>query len=460
MEVANVLADSSPGWDINSKTGGETNSDIAEQYNYDGFAEHYTQFTDHYVQYYDKSSSGYYYYHRETNTTQWEKPEINRGIVLLGIAYGTGRDYIIEEGEIIENSNNSSNGTVDEKDDDSDDTLSMIEEHNLKIDAGTSDFDAQEVLDHYKDSYWRWNHPYRAPERTDVWGGIDTPILWRIPLSGATTAEEIFTHCYKMIVAGTTGASHDGQSVLSRNISEHLSVLTLDDGAHYVNINMNTLDGIQIAKNAGLGRSGVADVILTRFLYNAAELFKDTGHTGRCFTILRHPIDRAVALFYNLKRNGANAVSNNMTIHDYAMSPIAEDNWMTRIITNTMQKELTLHHLQVAKEVLGRKCLVGFIDKDFEESMDRFTKFFRWESVKSVNTHHAVGYSEEEDAKVKRQCASKLITSGVNRHQYKRIDKTSETFKVLKTKNMFDIELYRYAEALYYKQNVVFDKNE
>ena len=168
MEVANILADSSPGWDINSKTGGETNSDIAEQYNYDGFAEHYTQFTDHYVQYYDKSSSSYYYYHRETNTTQWEKPEINRGIVLLGIAYGTGRDYIIEEGEIIENSNNSSNGTVDEKDDDSDDTLSMIEEHNLKIDAGTSDFDAQEVLDHYKDSYWRWNHPYRAPERTDV----------------------------------------------------------------------------------------------------------------------------------------------------------------------------------------------------------------------------------------------------------------------------------------------------
>merc|ERR1719253_863131 len=166
-----------------------------------------------------------------------------------------------------------------------------------------------------------------------------------------------------MIVAGTTGASHDGQSVLSRNISEHLSVLTLDDGAHYVNINMNTLDGIQIAKNAGLGRSGVADVILTRFLYNAAELFKDTGHTGRCFTILRHPIDRAVALFYNLKRNGANAVSNNMTIHEYAKSAIAEDNWMTRIITNTMQKELTLHHLQVAKEVLGRKCLVGFIDK-------------------------------------------------------------------------------------------------
>ena len=44
---------------------------------------------------------------------------------------------------------------------------------------------------------------------------------------------------------------------------------------------MSTKEGIQTAKKAGLGQSGVADVILTRYLYNVAELFKDTGHTGR-----------------------------------------------------------------------------------------------------------------------------------------------------------------------------------
>ena len=232
-------------------------------------------------------------------------------------------------------------------------------------------------------------------------------------------------------------------------------MITLDDGAHYLNININTLEGLQNARKAGLGRSGVADVILTRFLYNAAELFKDTGHTGRCFTILRHPIDRAVALFYNMKQNGVEAVAN-MTLHEYANSHVAEDNWMTRIITNTMQKQLTLEHLQVAKEVFGRKCLVGFIDKDFEESMKRFTKFFRWETVKSVNIHHHAGdeHSEEDDIEMKRQCASKLIKSGVNRHQHAKLDKSSETWNLLKAKNMFDIELYRYAEALYYKVGV------
>jgi hypothetical protein len=53
-----------------------------------------------------------------------------------------------------------------------------------------------------------------------VWGGQDAPVFWRIPLSGATTMEEIFTHCYNMIVAGTTGASRDGKAVLRQNISE------------------------------------------------------------------------------------------------------------------------------------------------------------------------------------------------------------------------------------------------
>ena len=103
-------------------------------------------------------------------------------------------------------------------------------------------------------------------------------------------------------------------------------MVTLDDGAHYLNIDMNTLAGIQAAKHAGLGRSGVADVILTRFIYNTAELFQDNGHTGRCFTILRHPVYRAVALFHNLQRNKAPAVAG-MTINQYANSSIAEDNW-------------------------------------------------------------------------------------------------------------------------------------
>ena len=129
------------------------------------------------MQYYDKASSSYYYFHRETNTSQWEKPDIGVGVVLLGVAYGTGREYIVEEGEVVQviEGNNNSNSTSDEpvKDEedinDDDDTITMIEEHDQNVNKDTvSDFNSQEVMDHYTESYWRWNHPYRIPERTDV----------------------------------------------------------------------------------------------------------------------------------------------------------------------------------------------------------------------------------------------------------------------------------------------------
>lgn len=58
---------------------------------------------------------------------------------------------------------------------------------------------------------------------------------------------------------------------------QHLSVYTLEDGAHYLNINLQTPEGINLARTAGLGQSGVADVILTRYIFNAADLFRDTG---------------------------------------------------------------------------------------------------------------------------------------------------------------------------------------
>lgn len=233
-------------------------------------------------------------------------------------------------------------------------------------------------------------------------------------------------------------------------VPQHLSILTLDDGAHYLNFDMSTSEGVLRAKEAGLGREGVEDVIVTRYLFSAAELFKDTGHTGRCFTVLRHPIDRAVSLFYSLKRDKKKAVSD-MSIGDYAKSSFAEDNWMVRIITNTMTKKITKAHLDVAKEVVGRKCLVGFVDERFGESLERFAKFFRWEQINSINKHHAAGTgtTPEKDTAGKRKCANKLVNTGVNRHQYPSLEETSNAWKLLKAKNVYDIELYQYAEALY-----------
>eukprot|EP00584_Thalassiosira_punctigera_P027038 CAMPEP_0172577640 /NCGR_PEP_ID=MMETSP1067-20121228/138333_1 /TAXON_ID=265564 ORGANISM="Thalassiosira punctigera, Strain Tpunct2005C2" /NCGR_SAMPLE_ID=MMETSP1067 /ASSEMBLY_ACC=CAM_ASM_000444 /LENGTH=957 /DNA_ID=CAMNT_0013370329 /DNA_START=1 /DNA_END=2874 /DNA_ORIENTATION=+ len=456
MEVASVLAGSGTGRDIHSKNGelpvedGDNSTDGSDEDD---------RYTDHWVRYHDKSSGNYYYFHRETNMTQWEAPLMNEGVVLLGVVYGTGSEYVIEEGgSAVVESNNENNAQS------SDGESSGMEEENPVEEedpASEADFDAQQVLAQYKDSYWRWNHPYRIPERKEVWGGIDAPVFWRIPLSGATTLEEIVTHCYNMTVAGTTGSTKDGKAVLSRNISKHLSVLTLDDGAHYLNIDMGSKEGIQKARTAGLGRSGVADVILTRYLYNAADLFQNTGHTGRCFAMLRHPVERAIAQFRSLKRNGVKAVSN-MDIEQYSKSSIAEGNWMIRMITNTMEGKITRKHYDVAAEVFGSKCLVGLLDK-YSESMEHFAKFFRWEEIKSINTRHPHAASDakerEKDLEGKRKCFRSMVKKGVNRHQYAPVRKDSSVWKDLREKNFFDIKLYEYAKEMYLKQQVVYEEN-
>lgn len=238
------------------------------------------------------------------------------------------------------------------------------------------------------------------------------------------------------------------------SVLQHLSVYTLEDGAHYLNINLHTPRGINLARTAGLGQSGVADVILTRYIFNSADLFRDTGHTGRCFTFVRHPVERILSKFHTLKRNNAPEVKG-MSLDAYAKSETAESNWMTRMLINATEDDLlTPSHYQVAKEIFGRKCLVGLLDR-FEESMGRFSKFFRFESTHSINTHNKMqtaNFAEE-----RRQCAHKLASTGVNRHKYAMISHDSETWQELERKNKYDIELYEYARAMYYQQAVVYE---
>jgi hypothetical protein len=210
MDVANVLANSGKDWDIYSKTGGVAS---------DGLDNREKEKVDHWVQYFDQSSQHYYYFHKETNTSTWTKPEIVKGVVLLGLTR-TGTEYVVEEFKGDENvalevaGDSLGNEVVQEVEGEKSDAMST------SIEEAPSNFQPQVVLDQFKDTFWRWNHPYRIPERTEVWGGIDTPVFWHIPHSGATTVEEIFEHCYHMVIAGTTGSNNDGKIVLKRNITD------------------------------------------------------------------------------------------------------------------------------------------------------------------------------------------------------------------------------------------------
>jgi hypothetical protein len=158
MEVASLLADSRPDWDVNSNP--NLNDGTGETVE-DGY-------TDHWVQYFDSSSQQYYYFHRETNATKWEKPNVVMGVVILGYTYGTGAEYVVEEMKLPEAEVVEETTEIEE-----DDLFDVDDDFSVEVDAdemskAVANFKGQDILDWYSETYWRWNHPYRTAERTEV----------------------------------------------------------------------------------------------------------------------------------------------------------------------------------------------------------------------------------------------------------------------------------------------------
>jgi len=71
-----------------------------------------------------------------------------------------------------------------------------------------------------------------------------------------------------------------------------------------------------------LGSSDLVDVISTPFLFETANIFKGIHETGKCFTLLRHPVDRAISMYHHFKivenGNPSAAQYGGMTIDEFA----------------------------------------------------------------------------------------------------------------------------------------------
>ena len=131
-----------------------------------------------------------------------------------------------------------------------------------------------------------------------------------------------------------------------------------------------------------------------------------------------------------------------ITIEEYFKSGSGENNWMTRFLSHQMTKKLTSDDLNVAKEVLRRKCIVGLLD-EMGESMSRFEKVFGWR----LNT--------EEDE----ECEEKKLQWGwTGKHRHASIDEGSIVWNLIVRKNEFDMKLYEYAKILFVEQGIYFHK--
>ena len=265
----------------------------------------------------------------------------------------------------------------------------------------------------------------------------DIPIFWHIPRSGGSTVKDITTSCLMLVQASQVGVA------ISKDDTE-LKVVEDIEGGKFMNVDTTTPHGINRAVQFGLASSPDLDLVVTPYVYLVTKLF-DENHRGRMFTIMRHPIDRAVSLFHAMKVNKhTKSMLEDVTLEAYAKGSMVENNWMTRFLANQQNGELTLQHETIAKELLRTKFLIGIL-KYKDTSMSRFESYFGWK----VQTQKGM------------DCRERLLDwnwSSKNIHPI--VDTKSNAYKLLEQQNEYDIRLYEYAEKLFHDQEILFKKEK
>jgi hypothetical protein len=191
----------------------------------------------------------------------------------------------------------------------------------------------------------------------------------------------------------------------------------------------------------GLAESGIVDVVISTLLHQASALFS-TSNRGRMFTVFRHPVERAVSLFHYVqdtqwrRRQTFKKELSDLTIEEYFKSGLAENNWMTRFLTGELTKgELTKADVNIAKEIIRRKCLVGLLNEK-GESFARFERYFC--------------FSLKSDKMKKLQWAWPL------KHRHEEVEEGTAVWDLIMSHNKWDMELYDYAKSLFREQSRIF----
>mmetsp|Transcript_8496 Transcript_8496/g.12362 ORF Transcript_8496/g.12362 Transcript_8496/m.12362 type:complete len:395 (+) Transcript_8496:114-1298(+) len=370
---------------------------------------------------------------------------IGRGVLLASVVFLVIDTFLTSFNEVFPNISNTRSLTGDDtskgvfvdnfknalEDNDSDDMSDTGNNVTVNLPASFSGFrdisDPREHKREHKDDI----------EENDM----SVPLFWHIPKSGGSTMKGILAACYRMCMAsdsfGVRGG-HDQDEVIARIHSDT-----------YVNVEVASSNGIRRAKKMGLAQSGLAEIIVTPRVYEIASVF-DESHQGVVFAMFRHPVDRAVSTFnylsYATWEETYNPKYAEMTLEEYGRGTLGEDsNWMVRMITDRRGSAVTRADLEIAKEFLRKKVLVGLLS-EIEESVERFDKFFRW--TYSVNP------------KNQETCRSQEINEGANVNKEKKIEVPqpgSVAYELLVKQNYLDIELYEFAEALFKEQKAWFE---
>mmetsp|Transcript_15530 Transcript_15530/g.22709 ORF Transcript_15530/g.22709 Transcript_15530/m.22709 type:complete len:358 (-) Transcript_15530:622-1695(-) len=267
----------------------------------------------------------------------------------------------------------------------------------------------------------------------------DTPVYWHIPKSSGTSMKRYYG-CMGLTAASETGIidGHDKDETIQvwQRGNEKFPGLKL------VNVDTSTREGIARAKKLGLAQSGLADIVFAPLPSYALTMF-DPDHKARFFALFRHPIERAVSMFYYRQ---VASWERDPNVYKPDLAKVDIEDWLKNRggkadVSNFLMSSLlgkryfSEKDLEKAKEILRSKVLVGLLSK-MEESVQHFDTYFGW-------------YENNEK---RSKCQDSAIQKGVNRNPHESVEEGSEAWELLADLNYYDLQLYEYILELYEEQ--------
>jgi hypothetical protein len=259
----------------------------------------------------------------------------------------------------------------------------------------------------------------------------DIPVLWYIPRSGGGMVKNVLSNCKDLVVASEVGGT-----VANKEDVDKIEVIEVN-GHKFINVDTTTEKGLIKAKALGLASSGLVNLVVSPRLQQAASLFSPSKK-GRAFAFLRHPVERAVSMFYFLQKHKVAAVAN-MELEEYCKSPHVENNWMVRILSNKMTGDVGEADLEMAQNLLKEKVIIGLLDQKLE-SMKRFEYHFGWKYTENPERQSA--------------CRTRILVGDyrTNESAKSKIKEGAQAWSLLMWQNKLDMKLYKYAKSLFLQQ--------
>ena len=183
--------------------------------------------------------------------------------------------------------------------------------------------------------------------------------------------------------------------------------------------------------------SGVADVVISGDIHGVLNVFNNRNR-ARVFAVLRNPLERAISKYYADVASDPDVAG--MTLPQYVRSTArVENNYLTRYLSGRYGGNLEVKHLNIARELLRRKVVVG-LSSNLPATANLFTNVFGWNTTAATLGLANVDVCYNHIFNLLKDKSPPAVEEG------------SEGWTLLIAQNWFDLKVYEYAEHLFEQQ--------